>query len=97
MNSKKQVDEDLLLVVFVMLFFVLVVLLWSFSLSVVRSCSSVSSVSSVRFVSRRRRVRVSVGVVVRGRSGRRLGGAARLGRLRRVLSRAWSGSRLVVG
>ena len=93
-------------VVLVMLFFVLVLLVWSVSLSVVRSvpvsvpvgelsvgCGGFQFVGSVR---RARRVRLGVGVVVRGRSGRRVGGAARSARLRRVVGRAWFSQRLVV-
>ena len=98
----------LLLVVFVMLFFILVLIVWCVSLSVVRSVSvpvssSVAGLSSgcggsrfVGSVRRARRVRLGVGVVVRGRSGRRVGGAARSARLRRVVGRAWFSQRLVV-
>ena len=82
-----------------MLFFILVVFVWSLSLAVLRSdccvSSPVSSGLSLRFVSRVRRVRCSVGVVVRGRSGRRLGGVARSGRLCRVLGRSFVAVRLV--
>lgn len=50
----------------------------------------------VCLAARSRRVRVSVGVVVRGRSGRRVGGAARCARLRRLVGRRWAGERLIV-
>lgn len=102
-----------------MLFFVLVLLVWSVSLSVVRcvpvpvkgvvmdelslgelfAASESLGCGGSRFVGsvhRSRRVRCGVGVVVRGRSGRRVGGAARSARLRRVVGRAWFSQRLVV-
>ena len=102
--------------VLVMLFFILVLLVYCFLLSVFRADSSVAPCPGavepgdlsglslgelfsvgvslgcgvspvVGRVRRARRVRVGVSVVVRGRSGRRLGGAARSGRLSRVVGR----------
>ena len=64
-----------------------------FAASESAGCSGSRFVGSVR---RARRVRLGVGVVVRGRSGRRVGGAARSARLRRVVGRAWFSQRLVV-
>lgn len=64
-----------------------------FAASESSDCGGSRVVGSVR---RARRVRLGVGVVVRGRSGRRVGGAARSARLRRVVGRAWFSQRLVV-
>ena len=64
-----------------------------FAASESAGCGGSRVVGSVR---RARRVRLGVGVVVRGRSGRRVGGAARSARLRRVVGRAWFSQRLVV-